>query len=715
MLPRGRLLERLRPKPGVKLTVLAAPAGCGKTTLLGMWRDIEARRRAVAWVTLDEGDNDPVVLWSHVLEALRRVCPGIGELDVSELDGTPRSADGIVRQLVNELAEQGDATLILDDFHHLSSGPARDGIAWLIDHAPSTFQVVLASRSEPALPLGALRAHGELLELRADELGFRPDEADAFLNGRLELRLAREDVDRLVTRTEGWPAGLYLAALSLHGVQDRHAFVSTFGGKSRHLVDFLVDEVLDAHTPAQQALMLRSSVLDRLSGPLCDAVLEQEDTAEMLVALSRTNLFLVPLDDHDEWYRFHHLFAQLLRVELEHREPGLAQELHRRAHAWYREHGMVEEALKNALEAGAFPEARELLASIWLPAEGSGRHAMVLGWLERFPPEVAREDPQLLLMKAWVFSLWGRRKEAAAAMAALEHLRWPDGVALPDGSPSLEASLATVRAAFPWDDAAAGFENALRAADLQPLDSPLRAAVVWALGLGCYNLGDLDGADRWFGEAADVGAKSERWLITASALAYRSFLAADRGQRDEQRRLAEQAFVVAREHGVDELRGEVHVAVGVSLGSGGEPNKALRSLAHGFKVLRSVGSPLDLAHALMRAAPVLRPINQREAAAAIDEARAIVESCRDPGALEERLAALTPAPGPRRRVQAAALSARELAVLRMLRGTLSEREIGRELYLSHNTIHSHTRSIYRKLGASSRAEAIRLASASGIL
>src|SRR5262245_1119185 len=285
-LVRERLIERLRRSADFKLTVVAAPAGCGKTTLLGTWRDVENAVTPVAWVTVDEGDNDPVVLWLHVVEALRRVVPELRG-SVPAFVRTPRTVDVVARQLINELAEQDQVILILDDFHRLSSGGARDSIAWLIEHAPPTLHLVLGSRSEPGLPLGAMRAHGELLELRADALAFTSDEADALLNGRLDLGLARADVDRLVERIEGWPAGIYLAGLSLAGVRDRHAFVSRFGGMSRHVVDFLVGEVLDAHDPETQTLMLRSSILDRLSGSVCDAVLESEGSARVLSRLAR--------------------------------------------------------------------------------------------------------------------------------------------------------------------------------------------------------------------------------------------------------------------------------------------------------------------------------------------------------------------------------------------------------------------------------------------
>jgi ATP/maltotriose-dependent transcriptional regulator MalT len=353
---RLRLVKRLQAPAGTKLTVLAAPAGYGKSTLLGAWRELQASQLPIAWLTVDEGDNDPAVLWSYVTAALAGACP---ELDVKAIpaDVDPATVvDVVVPELINALAAFGPAALVLDDFHELTSGPARDSLAWFIDRVPSTFQLVIATRSEPGLPLGGLRARGQLLELRAAELGFDATEAAALLNDLLGLGLEREQVEALVERTEGWPAGIYLAALSLQAAPDRSEFVSRFSGGHRHVVDFLVDEVLNHHDPDVQTLMLRSSILGRMCGPLCDAVLEKEGSAERLRKLARTNLFVIPLDDRGEWYRFHQLFAQLLRVELEHRDPGLAPTLHRRAHAWHREHGAAAEAGEHALAAGPAPQ-----------------------------------------------------------------------------------------------------------------------------------------------------------------------------------------------------------------------------------------------------------------------------------------------------------------------------------------------------------------------
>ena len=411
-IPRERLLERLRSGSDRRLTLVACPAGFGKTTLLAAWREAEAARKPVAWLTLDEGDNDPVVLWSHAIEALRRASPDVAR-SAAALTVVAPVVEVVLPRLVNELDGQGEITLILDDFHRLSSVAARASVGWFIEHAPPGFQLVLASRTEPVLPVATLRAHGELLELRAGDLRFTCEEADAFLNGRLGLGLTPGDVEGLEKKTEGWPAGLYLAALSLQHAADRGAFVRRFGGSNRHVVDFLVTEVLQAHDPPVQALMLRTSVLERLSGPLCDAVLEQEGSAAVLDALSRTNLFLVPLDDEGGWYRFHHLFAQLLRVELERREPGLAPALHRRAYAWHRDHGTTGEAIRHAIAAEAYAEAAELIQGSWISYANTCRYDTVLAWLRRLPEEILSGDVHLLLVQAWVLSLSARREEAA--------------------------------------------------------------------------------------------------------------------------------------------------------------------------------------------------------------------------------------------------------------------------------------------------------------
>jgi LuxR family maltose regulon positive regulatory protein len=706
-LVRDRLIERLRPGAGVKLAVVAAPAGCGKTTLLAAWREAESERRPVAWVTLDEGDDDPVVLWAHVLAALRRIRPSIGTHALNLLGGA-RVTEAVLPRLVNDLTEQGEIALVLDDFHRLSDGAGRESVAWFIEHAPPSCLVLLATRSEPALPLGALRAHGDLIELRAAELSFSPDEAAALLNDRLDLDLGHTDVEELVVRTEGWPAGLYLAALSLQGVADRHAFIDRFGGSSRHVVDFMVDEVLQAHDPEMQSLMLRASVLDRFCGQLCDAVLGENGTEEQLHALSRTNLFLVPLDDRGEWFRFHHLFGQLLRVELEHREPGLAATLHARAFAWHREHGSVDAAIKHALEAGLFAEASELIGAAWVEYVMACRFATVLGWIERLPDEFARTDAHVLLAAAWAHALGGGPTAAAHAIAAVEELGRLDHGPLPDGFASIESSLATLRARTPQGDFGGALAYGRRAAELEGPESPWRAVVCSAVGMALFFSGELDEADLWYTESSAASLAAGQWLVAAGVLAYRSRIAGEQGRTDEQAVLAEQAMDLVSVHNLHGLEGEASVALALSLAARDHAPEALPLLEKAVSVNREHGFSGVLADALLCQATVLEQVGDASgAAAAIEEAAAVIAECPDPRTLADRLAAAQrPARKPRRFVDGV-LSERELVILGMLRGPLSERDIGRELYLSHNTIHSHTRSIYRKLGVSSRDEALR--------
>ncbi len=715
-IPRERLQECLRRGSDRRLTLVACPAGFGKTTLLSAWYETEAARRPVAWLTLDEGDNDPVVLWSHVIGALRRVNPDVAGATSSHSLVAP-VIDLVLPGLVNELDGQGEISLILDDFHRVSSEPARASVRWFIEHAPPGLHVVLATRTEPSLPVASLRAHGELLELRAADLRFTYQEADAFLNGRLGLDLTAEDVEGLVDKTEGWPAGLYLAALSLQPATDRHALVRTFGGSNRHVVDFLVTEVLEAHPQPAQALMLHTSILERLTGPLCDAVMDQEGSAEMLDELLRSNLFLVPLDDEAGSYRFHQVFAQLLRVELERREPGLAQALHRRAYSWHRDHGTTDEAIQHAVAAEAYDKAIELIETFWIRYANTWKYDTVLAWLRQLPDEVLTSEVHLLLIQAWVLSLSARQEEAARAIAAVERLGDLDVGPLRDGFGSAGASLTMLRAGFPWGDVGAQLESARRAAELESPGSPWRPLACWALGMGLYFVGERDEADEWFAESAALAPASAQWLSGTSSLAFRSLIAGERGHVENQRILAETAAQFGRAHGTEEAVGPVPLALGVSLAARGRPEEALPLIEHGVALARIFAQPIQLAYALLCEVPVLRAVGEHKAAtAAIADARSVLDRCPDPGVLAGTLSTLgRPAHVRRAPHEDFDLTPRELGVLKLLRSDLSERDIGRELYVSYYTVHSHVRSIYRKLAVSSRAGALERSRELGLL
>jgi len=713
--PRERLFERLAPRPGIKLTLIAAPAGSGKTTMLAMWCAAQAPMRPVAWVSLDERDNDPVILWVHILEAIRQACPQVDVSPGPELVGSSAIIEVLLPRLVNELAGQGDVALVLDDFHALSSGVSRDSVAWLIAHAPDTLQIVVSSRTEPALSLAVLRAHGALSEVRADELAFTAAEADALLNGQLGLDLTSSDVAELVGRTQGWSAGLCLAALSLQTTPDRQDFVARFGGTNRHVIDYLTSEVLSAHDRAMQNLMLRSSVLERVCGSLCDAVADREGSATDLLTLARTNLFMTPLDDEGEWYQFHPLFSQLLRVDLEHREPGLAPGLHARAAAWLHEHGFVEEAVEHALAANDFTMAALLIGESWNRFAQTSRNSTILAWLQRIPPDVVSSDARFQLTKAWVLALAGRPEESQQAVAAVQQLGDLDRGPLPDGFTSVESSLATLLAVWPVrGDLAAGIEYSLRAAELEGPQSPWRPAVCYLVGRGLYLRGQLDEADRWLAEAAELAPRHGRWLPAATALAYRSLVLGDAGRLEEQSLLAEEAMALALDKGIEDFDGSVFIALGMSLSARGKHDEASRAIDRGVADARKLNAPLHLAVALVSRVAALRMAEDHAgAAAAIAEARTVLDACADPGVLRERLERVARL-APRHRQTNGELSNREIGVLRMLAGSLSEGEIARELYVSRNTVHTHTRSIYNKLGVSSRSNAVRKARAMGL-
>src|SRR5215218_8749083 len=359
LIPRTDLQALLQTGLGAKLCLLDAPAGAGKTTLLAQWRATAGGGGRVAWVSLDEGDNDSTRFWTYVVEALRTVEPDMG---ADALDALRHpSADlhrAVLPGLLNELSAAGSPLfLVLDDYHLITSQACHQALAFFLDHLPAGVHLVLSGRTDPPLPLSRMRVSGDMAEIRVGDLQFTGEEALELLNGAMGLQLAADDVERLVERTEGWAAGLYLAGLSLRGRQDPSAFIAAFHGENRHIADYLGEEVLARQPDAIRTFLLHTSILERLSGPLCDAVLETQGSARLLQELEHSNLFLVPLDDRRQWYRYHHLFAQLLRLELGASEPAQLPLLHQRAAAWHRQAGNLDEAIGHASAAGDFTQA----------------------------------------------------------------------------------------------------------------------------------------------------------------------------------------------------------------------------------------------------------------------------------------------------------------------------------------------------------------------
>ncbi|MGH7495205.1 MAG: helix-turn-helix transcriptional regulator, partial [bacterium] len=391
LVSRPRLIERMQQGIERKLTLVSAPAGFGKTTLLAEWlAATPASERAAGWVSLEQNDNDPAFFWAYFITALQKVRSGAGASALSLLHSPqPPPIESVLTTLMNEInaIEQGFA-LILDDYHVIDAQTVHSAIAFLLDHLPPQMHLIIASRSDPPLPLARLRGRGELTELRAADLRFTSNEAAVFLNEVMGLDLSATDVTALETRTEGWIAGLQLAALSMQAApkppfrarDDVAGFITAFTGNDRYIVDYLVEEVLQRQPERVRSFLLQTSILDRLSGPLCDAVTGREYGNRVLEALERGNLFVVPLDDQRRWYRYHHLFADVLRAHLMEEQHELVPALHRRAAAWFEEHGMAAEAIEQACAAGDHETVARLLAANFEEFERIGRYASISRW-----------------------------------------------------------------------------------------------------------------------------------------------------------------------------------------------------------------------------------------------------------------------------------------------------------------------------------------------
>src|SRR3954465_12095330 len=355
LVPRPRLIEGLARRAESALTLVSAPAGFGKTTLLTEWvaewlSGAPAGERCAAWLSLDPRDNDPALFWRYLVTALDAAVPGVGSNSLEQLQSSQPPTEAVLATLLNDLnAVENDVVLVLDDFHVIEAPEVQDGMHFLMDHLPPRIHLVLAARADPALALARLRGRGELVEVRAADLRFTPDEAAGYLNGVMGLALTPRDVSALEGRTEGWIAALQLAALSMQGRDDVAGFIAGFAGNDRYIVDYLAEEVLQRQPERVRSFLLQTSILGRLSGPLCDAVTGQAGGKAMLEGLDRSNLFVVPLDDRRRWYRYQHLFADVLRVRLLDEQPELSDELHRRASAWYEAAGDRPEAIAHAM------------------------------------------------------------------------------------------------------------------------------------------------------------------------------------------------------------------------------------------------------------------------------------------------------------------------------------------------------------------------------
>jgi ATP/maltotriose-dependent transcriptional regulator MalT len=515
---RPRLIERLNDglAKGSKLTLISASAGFGKTTLVSEW--IATCERPAAWLSLDEGDSDPVRFISYLVAALQTIKAGIGEsLLVALQSHQPPSTEAILTTLLNEFsAVPNNFLLILDDYHSIDSQLVDQALTFLVEHLPPQMHLVIATREDPSLPLARLRARGQLTELRASNLRFTPAEAAEFLNRMMGLNLSDGDVVALESRTEGWIAGLQLAALSMQGREDIAGFIQSFTGSHRFVLDYLIEEVLQRQSERIRNFLLQISILDKFCAPLCNAVTERQDGKEMLDILERSNLFLIPLDDQRQWYRYHRLFADVLQAHLTDAQPDRVPALHSRASEWYEKNGLPHDAIRHALAAKEFARAADLIESAFPITNFNRQFATLLGWLKALPDEVVRVRPVLCFGYAFSSMSCGENESVESRLRDAE--RWLntgeqseaplDGMVVVDEEEfrRLPGMIALTRGgqALGRGDMPATEKYARRALDLAPeKDYLMLGGAAAQLGLVAWTNGDLDTARRMTAEGME--------------------------------------------------------------------------------------------------------------------------------------------------------------------------------------------------------------------
>ena len=726
---RERLNDLLRQGNMLPLTLIVAPAGWGKSTLVADW--LARDRVAAGWVSLDSGDDDPKRFWRYLLLAAGQAASAAGPAGLRRLDmaGSDVLRD-VLPEFINEVAASDDPlVLVLDDYHVVSTRQVHESVVTLLDRCPPQLHLIIVTRADPPLPVSRLRVRGQVAEVRAEQLRFSLGEAREFFDGRLDAALPDRDVHRLLTRTEGWPAGLQLAALRLRDRADPSGFIERFTGADWHIVSYLCEEVLDVQTPRIREFLLVTSVLNRMCAPLCDALTRRADGEELISDIHRANLFLMPLDDERRWFRYHHLFGDLLQHELRLHDPGQPTVLHKRAAEWYAANGDPAEAIAHAIASGDFSLSRRLIAGHWRQPFNAGQPVTVRMWLDALPPEVVAADASLSAARVWTALDMGRLEEAGAALDAAEE------------SGQRDAHLAVLRALLMYKSGDVGGAGR-RLGDI-PLgapgtDDPFVATVHRLVqGISWLWLGDFGRARELLAEAARRAESDANRLAYIYAQGCRALMAVDRGDLA----LAD-TLVLDAESVIERTLSDLHfVAMFPRLAAArlaarrGEWANAVQAAAAAVDLGRRGAGRVELAAALLTAAaagrtcPPAAPASDREGLSAepspggephalLAEARGILRHCADPGPVvggwlaDEQRAESVRA---RQDGLIEPLTDRELTILRLLPAPTPQRELASALFVTPNTLRTHLRAIYRKLGAESRDDAVIRARERGLL
>lgn len=574
---RPRLTERLDEglSLGRRLTLISAPAGFGKTTLVSEW--IASCRRPVAWLSLDEGDNDLARFISYLVKALQEIKSGMGDGLLSALQSIqPQYIETILTALINEISIVPDPfLLILDDYHLINSQQVDRSLAFLIEHQPPQMHLVIATREDPSLPLARLRARGRLTELRAADLQFTPTEATEFLNRVMGLNLSDRDVAALEARTEGWIAGLQLAALSMQGHQDAARFIKSFTGSHHFVLDYLVEEVLRQQPEAIQNFLLCTSILDRMCGSLCIAILPDSLAfgQETLEQLERTNLFIIPLDNERRWYRYHHLFGSLLRQRLgQSRKPEEIAQYHTRASVWYEKNGEQAQAFQHAIAAADFTRAAMLAEKYWQGMSESFQYAVWLGWAKQLPEAVIRARPVLCTQIAWGYMDISEVDASESRLRDVERCleNPPDDmvVVVEDQFRALPARIAMIRTynAQSVSDFPAAVKSAELAIKLAPEEDHFLRAQTNAILAGTYWAnGDLEAACKSLNDWIDNAQKAGNFVFAIASASGKADILTEQGHLREALRTYQRSLQLASEHEAETQGIIAHHHLGLAL------------------------------------------------------------------------------------------------------------------------------------------------------
>jgi LuxR family maltose regulon positive regulatory protein len=714
---RVRLLKVLDHAVERPIVLVAAPAGFGKTTLVTQWLASNRGPPVAAWISLDAQDNDPVSLWTDIALALEQAgCRLRDDVTTFVAAHGGEVIAAVLPHLLQAMADmENDLIILLDDFHLLQDPACHNHIELLVQHLPPRAHLMIITRADPGLRLGRLRATGRLAEIRAADLAFTAEETSALLAVE-GVRISTGSVQDLVQRTEGWAAGLYLASLSMAGRSDPDEFAREVSNGNRFIGDYLTEEVLAKHSPEVREFIKTMSIVDRFSAPLCDFMTGATGSAALLHELERSNLFLVPLDEQRTWFRFHHLFASVARSELELDSPDRVPGLHAKAARWFRDNGHTDEAVMHSLASGSTSDAALLVQANWLKYVEVGRGGKVRDWLRSLGTSSIATDPAARVTAAWMAALSGDRAALEAHLTALEELK--DEGPLPDGTRSVESAMSMIQGIFGYGGPIEMMTGAQRAVELETDDrSPYYSIAHLSRGHAAYVAGDLELATRLLAKASHNEAAPA--VIRVMALATRSLTEGERLNQDLSRELAESAMAVVD---ADGLRGFpqaslAFTALAQAQATANEHPKAVATIEQGLLLRRRTPElgPWATVHHLLVASRLALDAGEHEMAQhLVEEVSARMDAYRDGmESMRERLRVLQDRlPSPVRAVPVReVLTDRELDILKLLQSSLSLTEIAGELYISRNTVKTHAKAVYRKLGASSRTEAVKIARA----